>query len=206
MNRFNLMIAGVFFFNVAWAAETNLPSNESSQDIARRVGQLESESKHLKEKVELLESELSKAYTEITKALSKLMPGSVVAFTTKSCPDGWREYDRAYGRFIRGIDKSGEKIDPDGIRDPGNLQNDAIKEHAHNLTNNPHQAFPMAARIPHGLQALRMEKQAVLLKAKALRLDQRMWLCSFVRNCSIGSLVQSRLCVLSLCGSTSRYT
>ena len=35
--------------------------------------------------------------------------GAVMAFNQNSCPFGWLEYKAAYGRFIRGIDKSGEK-------------------------------------------------------------------------------------------------
>src|SRR5215471_8524467 len=35
------------------------------------------------------------------------MPGAVMSFNRDSCPAGWKEYSPAYGRFIRGIDKSG---------------------------------------------------------------------------------------------------
>ncbi|HDU8571233.1 TPA: hypothetical protein RG687_001003 [Vibrio parahaemolyticus] len=59
--------------------------------------------------------------------------GAVVAFNTESCPEdgGWREYKAAYGRFIRGIDRSGDSIDPKGERSIGSLQEDAIKAHLH---------------------------------------------------------------------------
>ena len=33
--------------------------------------------------------------------------GMVAAFNLTACPSGWTEYTPAYGRFIRGIDKSG---------------------------------------------------------------------------------------------------
>ncbi len=59
--------------------------------------------------------------------------GAVMAFNLSSCPSGWSEYTPAYGRFIRGIDKSGTSIDPDGQRAPGSTQADAFQGHHHSL-------------------------------------------------------------------------
>lgn len=59
--------------------------------------------------------------------------GAVVAFNLTACPMGWKEYEPAYGRFIRGIDKSGDGIDPRGPRTPGNLQGDQFEKHVHSL-------------------------------------------------------------------------
>jgi hypothetical protein len=56
----------------------------------------------------------------------------IVAVASDSCPDGWEDYAPAYGRFLRGIDKSNQGIDPDGIRPHGTLQADIIKTHQHN--------------------------------------------------------------------------
>lgn len=57
-----------------------------------------------------------------------VMPaGAVIAFNLSACPAGWSEYKPAYGRFIRGIDKSGNKIDPDGQRKEESYQEDAIR-------------------------------------------------------------------------------
>jgi hypothetical protein len=53
--------------------------------------------------------------------------GAVIAFNLPACPAGWSEYTPAYGRFIRGIDKSGGNIDPNGQRSSGNVQEDAIR-------------------------------------------------------------------------------
>lgn len=58
-------------------------------------------------------------------------PKSVLAFSTKGCPEGWGEYKPAYGRFIRGIDKSGKNIDPQGEREPGSTQDESFKGHSH---------------------------------------------------------------------------
>lgn len=58
-------------------------------------------------------------------------PKSVLAFASNSCPQGWDEYKPAYGRFIRGIDKSGKGIDPDGVREYGKVQADSIVSHTH---------------------------------------------------------------------------
>ncbi|NRF25901.1 hypothetical protein HRJ45_12400 [Vibrio coralliilyticus] len=62
--------------------------------------------------------------------------GAVVAFNLESCPPdgGWREYKAAYGRFIRGIDRSKDYIDPAGERTIGSFQEDAIKSHSHTTT------------------------------------------------------------------------
>lgn len=59
--------------------------------------------------------------------VSVIPAGAVIAFNLEACPTGWTEYKPAYGRFIRGVDKSGEKIDPDGQRKPGGEQGDAIR-------------------------------------------------------------------------------
>lgn len=57
--------------------------------------------------------------------------GAVVAFNAEVCPDGWEEFEKAYGRFVRGIDKSGGRVDPDGQRLPGVLQEDTFESHQH---------------------------------------------------------------------------
>lgn len=58
--------------------------------------------------------------------------GAVVAFELEECPDDtWTEYKAAHGRFIRGIDRSGTKIDPDLDREIGSLQEDTFKRHSH---------------------------------------------------------------------------
>lgn len=56
---------------------------------------------------------------------------AVVAFNLQECPTGWSEYEPAYGRFVRGIDKSSLAVDPDGKRMPGNSQEDDNKQHKH---------------------------------------------------------------------------
>jgi hypothetical protein len=57
--------------------------------------------------------------------------GAVLAFNRQSCPPGWQEYAKAYGRFIRGIDKGESGIDPDGVREPGSTQDEAFAAHSH---------------------------------------------------------------------------
>ena len=66
-------------------------------------------------------------------AIVSVPVGAVVAFETESCPSpGWTEYKGAYGRFIRGIDRSGMAIDPDHeSRKIGSAQPDAIQYHSH---------------------------------------------------------------------------
>lgn len=59
---------------------------------------------------------------------------AVVAFNLRTCPKGWEEFKPAYGRFVRGIDNSGKKVDPDGARLPGNTQEDLFKSHGHPIS------------------------------------------------------------------------
>ena len=57
---------------------------------------------------------------------------AVVAFNDDECPKvGWEEYQPAYGHFVRGIDKSQNKHDPEGLRFSGSLQEDAYPSHNH---------------------------------------------------------------------------
>lgn len=64
--------------------------------------------------------------TQTTAAVS-IPVGAVMAFDLKVCPPGWSEYKPAYGRFVRGIDRSGTKEDPEGQRAAGSLQDDGIR-------------------------------------------------------------------------------
>lgn len=57
--------------------------------------------------------------------------GAVVAFNLDECPSGWTEFKPAYGRFVRGIDRSGGNLDPDGERPPGEIQGHAFASHTH---------------------------------------------------------------------------
>ena len=61
------------------------------------------------------------------------LQGVIVPFEAADCPNGWSEYTPARGRFIRGInrDTTENKIDPDGIRKPGSLQDDSFEKHTH---------------------------------------------------------------------------
>lgn len=60
--------------------------------------------------------------------------GAVIPFNRETgCPENWTEYKPAYGRFIRGIDKSNESIDPKGERQLGDLQEDEFKLHSHGV-------------------------------------------------------------------------
>lgn len=62
--------------------------------------------------------------------------GAVIAFST-DCPKvGWKPYERAYGRFIRGIDLGKQELDPSGIRNFGDYQADSIAMHSHPLESN----------------------------------------------------------------------
>ena len=68
-----------------------------------------------------------------------LPSGAVVAFESKNCPKiGWEDYKLAYGRFVRGIDKSNDNIDPQGMRTPGSIQEDEFASHSHSRPKDIH--------------------------------------------------------------------
>lgn len=62
--------------------------------------------------------------------------GAVVAFNLEECPEseGWREFVPAYGRFVRGIDKSSAEIDPEGQREMSSVQEDQFRSHSHSIS------------------------------------------------------------------------
>lgn len=103
---------------------------------------------HVKDISHISNSNLAKAIDESVKTHTTqanhdnhnagipIPPGAVVAFNLEICPEGWDDYTPAYGRFIRGIDKSGDKIDPDGRREHGNTQEDSLKRHSHTVNGN----------------------------------------------------------------------
>ena len=68
---------------------------------------------------------------DVTVIATDIPDGIVVAFNNNQCPSGWREYAPAYGRFIRGIDKAGSGIDPDGKRKIGSIQDEQFFKHKH---------------------------------------------------------------------------
>ncbi len=86
------------------------------------------------EKIQLKIQELNAA--SLTNLFEKavLPKGAVIPFDRASgCPDGWSDYAPAYGRFIRGIDKSGKNIDPGGARIRGSIQDDEFAAHDHTI-------------------------------------------------------------------------
>ena len=60
---------------------------------------------------------------------------AVLAFKSDECPDDWEAWDRASGRFLRGIDFKKEGIDPEPSRAAGSLQEESIADHDHYYPN-----------------------------------------------------------------------
>ena len=82
---------------------------------------------------------------------SSVPNGAVMTFDRKTCPPHWTEYEPAYGRFIRGIDRSGRGIDPDGMRAPGSIQNEDFLAHSHTRPRGVYNAMggPDASWVAH---------------------------------------------------------
>ena len=58
--------------------------------------------------------------------------GAIVAFTEESCPEGWEEYDKAEGRFLRGVSEP-DKIEEVGGSDTTTLGLDNLPRHRHGV-------------------------------------------------------------------------
>lgn len=75
----------------------------------------------------------------------------VAAFAANTCPSPWVPYTPAAGRFIRGIDPSGT-IDPKGTRTFGDLQDDGVGDHIHNVgigSADSSTMVPATSTVPH---------------------------------------------------------
>ena len=58
--------------------------------------------------------------------------GALVAFTEESCPEGWKEYRSAKGRFLRGVSEP-DKIEELGGSDTMTLGLDNLPRHRHGV-------------------------------------------------------------------------
>ena len=75
---------------------------------------------------------------------SLLKKGMVIPYAAASCPEPWKPYEPAYGRFVRGIDPEG-KTDPDGKRPFGSQQADGLAAHTHQVGLNGGDSTSMVA-------------------------------------------------------------
>ena len=95
------------------------------------------------------------AFPQVVKEYMVTPPRSVLAFDSTECPAGWTEFEAAFGRFVRGIDKSEQSRDPDGLRAPGHVQGDAFKSHSHQYNQWMWQVSTGSGPYPDGLTANR---------------------------------------------------
>lgn len=90
----------------------------------------------VEEQLKELETEIKEQSKQIEVLIRLIPSGAVLAFELEDCPEPeWKEYEKAYGRFIRGIDKKGSGIDPEGRRVLGSPQNHALAAHSHTRPN-----------------------------------------------------------------------
>lgn len=131
------VVAIVFGVSGGWGITTLNKSKEEIKTLTGQIKQLNNDTNKTKESFAQLRQKEEKAFGEYVTGqksiLSEYIRGAIVPFESNKCPDGWVEYPKAYGRFIRGIDKSQNLIDPDGQRKPGNLQRDLYGKHSHKL-------------------------------------------------------------------------
>ena len=67
--------------------------------------------------------------------------GAVVAFVEESCPEGWKEYRNARGRFLRGV-SAPDKIEELGGNDTVTLGPDHLPRHRHSIHDTDHSETP----------------------------------------------------------------
>ncbi len=93
-----------------------------------------------------------KLITKLQKDIgAKMFPEkSIVAFGLKVCPSGWVEYTPAYGKFLRGIDPTGQYDTKNRVA--GDYQSDSIQGHSHKI--NPVVSVDHGPndKAPHGFQ------------------------------------------------------
>lgn len=156
------LIAGGIFIglvisanNSALSSQECVVENQISVNI-RKENNLECTQNNINEKgIVRLVSELSAKNDLLISNYNKLLQefenlsGAVVSFNLSKCPDGWDDYKPAYGRFIRGIDKTGN-IDPDKGRSSGELQEDSFQKHAHSISGAKTAGHQPAVGSPHG--------------------------------------------------------
>lgn len=96
------------------------------------------------ESLKIVSSNVSKSIIE-----NQIPSGAVIPFNSDSCPEKWEEYKLAYGRFVRGIDKTG-RLDPDGIRLAGDVQSHTFLNHSHSISGAKTAAHQPQVGSPHG--------------------------------------------------------
>ena len=113
-----------------------IDSKETLENIDKKIENI-IDTKLLKQSEDIIRKKLRELENQksVMKFLEKtrIPDNAVLSFMIEDCPPGWDDYEPAYGRFVRGIDKSKSKIDPSGQRDPGNLQDSSFESHYHTL-------------------------------------------------------------------------
>ena len=112
-------------------ANIQIDCERESPTVSERdgIGRIEYDSAYIS--VNTSGPALPVAFRQVVEEYTVTPPRAVLAFASQECPSGWDEYRHAYGRFVRGVDRSGKGIDPSGERDHGTHQDDAFKKHTH---------------------------------------------------------------------------
>lgn len=107
-------------------------NTQEGQVLVTLASWFERSSLMLDRQIRIQEREIADLRGLLTGVMKMLPSGAVLAFNLEQCPEPhWKEYQQAYGRFVRGIDKSGNGTDPDGKRAPGSIQHDQFAAHTH---------------------------------------------------------------------------
>lgn len=108
-------LAGSFGFSSRQANGT-LVSKSVRFDVSKRDYEAEVVSKHLHPLLSRIDQ------------LEKVNANEVIAVNAGACPEGWKPFAPAAGRFLRGIDTS---ADTGKRRQPASLEDDAFQSHHH---------------------------------------------------------------------------
>ncbi len=122
------VIALIFGVSGGWGIKTLNTSKDTIKKLGEQIDQLNNSAHETEETLiqfrKREEAAFGKYVVEQKSILNEYIQGAIVPFESKECPSGWVEYENAYGRFIRGIDKSQVSVDPEGQREPGKKQPD----------------------------------------------------------------------------------
>ena len=131
---------------------------EDLNALKEQVANIEEDAKSTFTQIDGIRNKLSKAANVDIDALAAIveplvignlsLQNSILAFNQESCPEGWKIYEPAQGRFLRGIDRKGSSDIKD--RAPGSLQGDTLQNHLHEIEPVKSAAHQPSTPAPHG--------------------------------------------------------
>ncbi|MES9901599.1 MAG: hypothetical protein ABW168_02820 [Sedimenticola sp.] len=140
------------------AVESAQTAIDSLDKVTQKVGDIKKDAEATFSQIAKIRKEVSGAANVDMEALANIVEplinkrlaiqNAILAFNSKACPKGWKVYEPAEGRFLRGIDRNGGS-DERG-RAPGSIQDDTLQDHQHSIEPAKSAAHQPGSPAPHG--------------------------------------------------------